>query len=310
MSEYEYQALRSGQDNYIYKGTWLQLSRPLTWSGTIAPVLAGSILAAGDGAFRVDIMLALLTATLLIQISANMLNDYFDFKGGQDRERWREATGKGKEGPAHSRIPVVVSILLAVSVAIGLWLAFSVGWWVIIVGTAGITAAIFYSAGNRSLASLGFGECTAFLFLGVATTLLGYAVQTGSINYAATATAVIFGLLISMMILTNNVRDIKKDEQHRRTIAVRLGKKRVTRTLSILAVLPYVVLLWMAISNAATPFILLALPAVFLAFKLPRAFGRSGTREKEIAVMKQAALHHWSFGFLFIAGLLVGIVVH
>jgi len=82
---------------------------------------------------------------------------------------------------------------------------------------------IKYSAGKHSLATLGLGEVVVFLFLGVVVTTLAFFVQTNIVLHYVIALSCIFGLLIATMILTNNIRDIKKDTGHRITIAVLLG---------------------------------------------------------------------------------------
>src|SRR5699024_11760013 len=68
--------------------SWFQLMRPMTWTGTITPILAGTAFAMGTYTLDFIAMFVVLITALLVQISANMLNDYFDFKNGQDTDRW------------------------------------------------------------------------------------------------------------------------------------------------------------------------------------------------------------------------------
>src|SRR5690625_7685726 len=65
-------------EHYVYKGSWIQLFRPLTLTGTLSPVLVGTAFAAKSGTIRLDIFLAILMAALFIQSSTNVLNDYYD----------------------------------------------------------------------------------------------------------------------------------------------------------------------------------------------------------------------------------------
>ncbi|SDJ45762.1 1,4-dihydroxy-2-naphthoate octaprenyltransferase [Salimicrobium halophilum] len=295
-----------GEAAYRYKSSWFQLSRPMTWCGTISPILAGSVLAAGTGSFRFDLMAILLVSAILIQISANMLNDYFDFKGGQDQDRWEEALDNQDSRPLHHQIPIVAVTLLTIAVLLGGWLAIVVGWWITWIGTAGIVAGVCYSAGKKSLASLGLGEATAFLFLGMVATLLGFSVQTATVSFPAVGVALLYGLLISLMILTNNLRDIDKDEEFRKTMAIRIGRTHARTVLSMLVALPYAGLLLLMVTGAITPFAVLAVLALPFSSQLPRAFGKSGTKETEQLAMKAAARHHWVFGGLLVLGLWTG----
>ncbi|WP_347861136.1 prenyltransferase [Salimicrobium sp. PL1-032A] len=295
-----------GEPVYRYRSSWFQLSRPMTWCGTISPILAGSVLASGRGDFRFDLMVVLLLSAMLIQISANMLNDYFDFKGGQDQERWEEVPGSTDQRPLHHQIPVVAVSLLTIAVLLGAWLAANVGWWITWVGTAGIAAAVSYSAGKKSLASLGLGEATAFLFLGVVATLLGYSVQAGTLGVPVVGVALLYGLLISLMILTNNLRDIDKDEAFRRTIVIRIGRTYARFFLTLLLILPYAGLFLLIGTGTITFFASLSVFAMPFALRLLFAFGKAGTKDKEKLAMKAAARHHWVFGGLLVVGLLVG----
>ena len=69
---------------------WVLAARPKTLTGAVAPVLVGGMLAYTD-CVQLERkawwsgLLCLLFA-LIMQIDANMVNDYYDFKKGTDRE--------------------------------------------------------------------------------------------------------------------------------------------------------------------------------------------------------------------------------
>ncbi|WP_025039038.1 hypothetical protein [Geobacillus sp. FW23] len=65
---------REEDRHWVYRFSWLHLMRPPTWSGTISPVLAATALAAKKGAVRIEVLLAMLAASVLIQSAVNMLN--------------------------------------------------------------------------------------------------------------------------------------------------------------------------------------------------------------------------------------------
>ncbi|MFG6115627.1 prenyltransferase [Halobacillus sp. MO56] len=278
----------------------------MTWSGTISPVLAGSLLAAKEEVFRYELMVLLLIAALFVQSGVNMFNDYFDFQNGQDKERWCKAqTASLSNYPFHHHVPYVATGLIATAALLGLWLAVLVGWWVAFVGLFGITAGIAYSAGRHSLASHGLGEATAALFLGIATTLLGYSVQTQRINLPVIFVGLIFALLISSMVLTNNIRDIEKDVGFRRTLAMRLGRRNAIWLLKLLLGGAYVGAIILAGTAVVPMEVLVVLAALPIAIRIPRSF--HGKRQEEQLVMKQAAWHHWAFGLLFGMGVFMGV---
>lgn len=302
-------ALRSDPETYYFRHSWFQLIRPMTLTGTISPLLAGTLFAAAGGPIRIDVLIALFTSALLIQMTTNMLNDFYDFRNGQDQDKWVTDSTKGVDhGPAYRTIPYVAGAMLLGAVGAGLWLAFSTNLWVMAVGIIGIYAGYAYSAGTNSFSSLGLGEFVAAIFLGPVVTILAYVVQGHSINLAIAAISLPFALLIASMVLTNNIRDIEKDRAFRTTLAIHLGRSYAVRLLATLLILPYFVVILLTIYRivpGTALFVFLAMP---VAFRLLWSFRRDATRTDEMKGMKWAARHHWAFGLLFALGwVMVGV---
>lgn len=297
------------QEKYYYGSSWFQLMRPLTLSGTISPVLVGTGLAAMTGSVRIDIFIAIFVAAVLIQAATNMFNDYFDFLHGQDQEKWTTAQEvQSGHAPSHNAIPYVASFILAVAIGIGAWLASESSIWIILAGTAGIICGYLYSGGPRPLCSIGLGETVGAVFLGLVITVLAYVVQGNPLDIPILAVSFIFALLISSMILTNNIRDIEKDGQFRNTLATMLGKKRAVYVLTAILAIAYVWLLVM-LSIGIVPWtsgtVFLAFP---LAIRLLWSFRKGAKSREEMSGMKWAAYHHWAFGLLFAFGIWVGVL--
>src|SRR5690625_4446522 len=99
------------KEHFYYRHSWFQLLRPLTLTGTISPIVAGTIFASYKGQIELKYFFAVLVASLLVQMSVNILNDYFDFQNGQDHEKWVEEEGL-RRGPAHSSLPIIASVML------------------------------------------------------------------------------------------------------------------------------------------------------------------------------------------------------
>lgn len=293
---------------YYYRYSWIHLTRPMTFTGTISPILAGTAFAAHHGQIRLDIFMAMITAALFIQAATNMFNDFFDFSHGQDEEKWILADYQDyHHRPAHHLIPYVAGSMLIVAAIIGAWLAYHSNLWIILIGTFGILAGYAYSAGSRSLSAVGLGETAAAIFLGIVPALLAYSVQGNLIDGEILLVALPFALLISTMILTNNLRDFEKDQDFRRTIVIRLGKMKATRLLNLLLILVYLLVIGLVlfqIVGATIGLVLFAFPA---AIKLHWSFRYGASRSEEIAAMKLAAQHHWLFSLLFILGMLISL---
>ena len=67
---------------------WFLAARPKTLTGAAVPVMIGASLAIADTACHISWTAALLCLlfAFIMQIDANFVNDYFDFKKGTDRE--------------------------------------------------------------------------------------------------------------------------------------------------------------------------------------------------------------------------------
>lgn len=281
--------------DYYYRGTWLQLIRPLTLSGTMTPILVGTGLAFKDGEGSWSVFFVFLVTAVLIQVVVNMLNDYFDFIHGQDVEKWTEDKEDTSSYIALHAIPIVAAILTVIACIGGLWLAKMSHEWIIPVGILSILAGIKYSAGKHAFSAIAMGEMIAFLFLGVVVTILSYVVQTGYISTEIIGVAIVFGLLIATMILTNNIRDIEKDKPFRVTVAILLGRKNAIRLLASLCMVIYISMFCFVLFGLLHWTVLLTFGAIPFAWKLLQTFR---TDEEEKACMKRAAYHHLSFGLL------------
>ncbi|WP_040224971.1 prenyltransferase [Bhargavaea cecembensis] len=297
--------MRTDAFRYTYRGTWLQLVRPMTLSGTITPAIAGTIWAGGRGTVRPGLFLLFITAALLVQMSANVLNDYFDFKKGQDEEKWTA----GPATPGHAafnQLPLLAGGMIAAAMALGILIAIKSGGWVLWAGAFSILAALFYSAGRRPLSSVGLGETVAAVFLGFTVALLAYGIQDVPFSPSIFAVALPFAFLITGMILTNNIRDLEKDRPFRCTVPLIIGRRRARLLLAVLVAGAYVTVLVftvMGVFPSAALFTFLAIP---WSLRLLRLLREGAPRHDELAAMPAAAKQHWVFGFLFISGLLLG----
>lgn len=290
---------------YAYRFSWFHLFRPMTFSGTLSPIIAGTAVAALHGPIQIELFLVLITAALFVQISANMFNDYFDFKHGQDQEKW---TTDQTTGPLYKKVPIAALTCIGVAIILGAWLSIQTTWWFALVGSIGILAGIGYSAGSHSFSAIGLGEVIAAIFLGFVTTILGYTVQAHSIDASIIAVAFTYALLISTMILTNNIRDFKKDQGFRHTLAKRIGKQNAIRLLTGIIITTYVWGALLIISGGVPWTACMIVFAIPVAYRLRLCFRNGSTRKEEISAMKWAGKHHWTFGLLFALGIGLGLL--
>lgn len=200
--------------------------RPRTLPAAAAGVVMGGALAWRDGFFRLDASLACLLAALLLQIGSNLANDVFDFERGTDTpERLgpTRVTQAGLLTPREVKFGMVVVFGLAA--LIGLYLAYLGGLPIILIGIAAILSAIAYTGGPFPLGYHGLGDLFVFIFFGLASVAGTYFVQAGSISPAAWWMTIPPGLMVTAILVVNNLRDLENDRKAgKHTLAVRFGE--------------------------------------------------------------------------------------
>jgi 1,4-dihydroxy-2-naphthoate polyprenyltransferase len=206
---------------------WWLAARPRTLPAATSGVITGTALALRDGHFRPLAALAALGVALLLQIGSNLANDVFDFERGADTAERRGPLRVTQAGLLSPRqVKAGMAVVFAAAAALGLYLAWQSSWSVIWVGAAAIVAAIAYTGGPFPLGYYGLGDVFVFIFFGLAAVAGTYYVQAVSISPAAWGMSVPIGLLVTDILVVNNLRDIDTDRAAgKHTMAVWLGER-------------------------------------------------------------------------------------
>ncbi len=283
-------------------GVWAQAIRVFSLSAAAVPVLLGTAIAARDGHFAAGRLALALIGALSIQAGTNLINDYYDFRSGADSNN---ALGPSMVIQRGLLSPEQVwrggMAAFALGAALGLVLVWLCGWPILVIGIASVAAGYFYTAAPVSLAYIGMGELTVFLFMGPAIVIGAYYVMALSFSWTALWASVPVGFLVAGILHANNIRDIESDTVHgKRTLAVLLGRESARRELLILDVLAY------AATLGATAARVLPWTALIVAVTIPRARDQVAivNRETEpkklnLALMRSVQLH-LEFGILMI----------
>ena len=190
---------------------WLAI-RPKTLPAAASAVVVGTTLAWRAGGFLPGPALAALVIALLLQIGSNLANDVYDDERGADTTDRLGPTRVTQAGLlTRSQVKGGMKVVFAVAFALGLYLTWVRGWPVLVIGVVAIASAIAYTGGPYPLGYHGLGEVFVFLFFGVTAVVGTYWVQTGSAAAIAWVMSVPVGLLITAIIVVNNLRDIEQD---------------------------------------------------------------------------------------------------
>lgn len=257
------------QENVSSKiGLWLLAIRPKTLPAAVGPIAVGSAVAFADGKFSLLPAFCCLLGAVLLQIGVNLANDYFDCKNNIDSEERLgpvRVTQSGLISPIAVKRGMIVCLFLAAMVF--LYLALVGGWPIVLIGAASVLAALAYSGGPYPLASHGLGELFVFIFFGLVAVGGTYLVQAGQLTWMVLLAAIPPGLLITAIMVVNNLRDIDTDRKAgKKTLAVILGRSRTIAEYKLLLILSYLVPLAMISAGIATIMILLPMLTLPLAW--------------------------------------------
>ena len=285
--------------------SWRLAIRLRTLPAAAAGVVTGSALAWRDGFFHFNAALACLFTALLLQIGSNLANDVFDYERGTDtaeRSGPVRVTQAGLLTP--SKVKAGMFIVFALAALLGLYLARLGGWPVIILGLAAILSAIAYTGGPFPLGYYGLGDLFVFIFFGLASVAGTYYVQAKSISTAAWWMAIPPGLIITAILVVNNLRDLENDRKAgKHTLAVLWGERSSKAEYLFCMIVAYLVIPFAAVLGVVpwtSLFTWLSLP---LAIKTVRTvFTKKGRPlNSALAGTGQTAL---LFSILFWIGLL------
>ncbi|WP_049899479.1 1,4-dihydroxy-2-naphthoate polyprenyltransferase [Halococcus agarilyticus] len=217
---------------------WVMAARPQTLPAAAAPVVVGTGLALGTGAFAPLPALAALIGALLIQIGTNFANDYYDAKSGvdsDDREGFTRVTQSGLIAPAEVRWAMIATF--ALSILVGTYLVYVGGLPIVVIGLASVAAGVLYAGGPYPLGSYGLGDLFVFVFFGLVAVTGTYYVQAAAaaspfpltpppetLPLAAVVASLPAAALSTNILVVNNVRDLETDRAAgKRSLAVLIG---------------------------------------------------------------------------------------
>ena len=213
---------------------WLLASRPKTLTGAAVPVLIALSAAwheAPSDFLWLPAALCLLFA-LLMQVDANLVNDYFDWADGVDTaERLgpERAVAQGWVTPRAMRWGITLVTLL--SAATGLPLVVWGGWKMVWVGLACVVCCFLYTLlfSRRAL-----GDVLVLVFFGLVPVCATYYIQTHALTREVVLLSLASGLVIDCLLLVNNYRDRETDAHVCKVTLVTLIGPRTTEVLYLM----------------------------------------------------------------------------
>ena len=258
----------------IYRN-WFLASRPWSFSMTAISVSVGGALAAIYGDFSWFLYLVTLVGTVFLHAATNLINDYYDVKSGVDTQEVATAQYRPHplvEGKLEARhVRTGAYILYGLSTLIGIYLAATRGWELMWIGLIGAVASLTYTAPPLKYKYSALGEISVFLMWGPLMVAGSFFVQHQGFNINAFWISLPFGVLVALVLLANNIRDIAHDrDKGILTLAIVLGPHKGILLYATLVAVAYLAIIFMSVFGPLYLWSLIVLASLPLAWRLLR----------------------------------------
>jgi 1,4-dihydroxy-2-naphthoate polyprenyltransferase len=222
--------------------SWILAARPKTLTASLVPIISTVGMVRGSGYVVQWWIVALaLVSSFCIQIGTNLVNDAMDFKKGADTEKRIGPTRVTQQGHfTFKQVMWAAGLVFALAAAFGLPLVIYGGWPILLIGVFSILMGYAYTSGPMPLAYHGLGDLFVILFFGLIAVGGLFYLLTGTYTWPALVLGLQIGLLSTVLIAINNLRDISTDVLvNKKTLAVRLGLQGSRLWIGFLIFAPY-----------------------------------------------------------------------
>jgi 1,4-dihydroxy-2-naphthoate octaprenyltransferase len=281
-------------------------TRPWSFTMSLISVSVGTLLASEDGPILWGWFVLVAIGIVCFHAAANVYNDYFDTRYQVDQPdsptaRYRpQPILTGMFTPAQLLAEAIV--LNGMTVLIGLILSLGRSMLIFWIGVIGFLACLFYTAAPVKYKYKAWGEFFVFLMWGPLMFEGAYAVQRQVLSLKVFYVSIPFGILVALVLLANNIRDIAYDSrQGIKTIGILLGSRQGLFLYAGLILAVYLYVIGMVVMGILSPWGLL----VFLS--LPKAISLLKSFMEKIPEAADAitAQLNTIFGILLIVGLIL-----
>ncbi|MDX1708914.1 MAG: prenyltransferase, partial [Desulfobacterales bacterium] len=170
------------------------------------------------------------------------------------------------------------------------------------IGTIGVFASITYTAPPFKYKYIALGELSVFLMWGPLMVLGAYFIQRQAFSANALLISIPFGILVALVLLANNIRDISHDRSKGiRTLPIIIGERNGLRLYSTLIVLAYAGIIGMSIAGPLHLWTLIVVLSLPLALKLIRQMMHAIPADADA----QTAKLDTAFGILLVVSLVL-----
>jgi 1,4-dihydroxy-2-naphthoate octaprenyltransferase len=218
---------------------YIKAIRPKTLFASVGPVLLGLAFTYYQSQ-GLDLLLGFSTlmCALFLQMSTNLVNDYYDYVRGIDDEKRlgpQRVTQAGLLTPFEIKVAFAITFIIALLFALHVFIAG--GFVLFILGLLCFVTAFAYTGGPIPLSYYGLGEIMAFIFFGPVVTWGIHYSQTHQASALAFVVGMGPGFISACIMSINNLRDIHSDQQKSKTTLATISGEKTARMYPLALVL-------------------------------------------------------------------------
>jgi len=278
--------------------------RPFSLTAAIIPTTLGSAIALRDGYFNLITFILITIGGLLLQSGANLINDFFEFKSGILPEKNPQFNLTMKGRMLYEYLIFLAGIgCFALVVPIGLYLTYTSGIQLLIIGIIGFIGGYFYTGKPFSYKNKALGVVFVFFLMGVLMVYGSYYALAARFTIAVLLVSLPVSCLVSLLLISNEIRDIEIDKYNGLlTLSVRIGFTRARMLYLSVLVATYVIvviLILIGILPLLSLITLITIPYGFRIYKMTEL-----ELPKRRSIVPKTAMLHFVFGALLIFSLM------
>lgn len=219
-------------------------TRPWSFTMTFSSVTLATLVAALGGHFTPLFYALTLGGMIAFHAATNLINDFYDVKHSVDKvgaptTRYRpHPSAYGIVSP--NTIREWAALFFGIALVAGVYLAFVVSFWILLVIAVGLFGSFFYTADPIVLKSKALGEITVFVMWGLLIPLGSYLTETSQLAVQPVLASIPIGIFVALVLLANNIRDTEYDGSVTAdTLSVRFGRDSAVKLYGCLLFLTY-----------------------------------------------------------------------
>lgn len=255
---------------------WLRALRLHFVLPSIIPAVLGSLVAGAQGhPLHLTNLVLVVIGVTMNHLGLNLVDDVLDYrcavdlKKGDEKNFFTGGSGVLTEGLIKdTHMLRLAGFFFVMTAIIGIYLSYTCGWHVLLLGLFGMACSVFYTAPPVRFGYRGFGEAALLINFGPVIVLGAYFVQAGAFSTEPFIASLVPGLMMWSMVIINEIPDYEADRLGgKMNLVARFGRQAGMVLYAAGLAAAYLILVIGAFGGFLSPFGLLALASLPFAAK-------------------------------------------